>query len=176
MKECKLIAIAAVSIDGVIGIGNEIPWHIPEDFKHFKQTTMGHTLLVGYNTYLTLPNKALNGRDLIVLYGDNDISSFVEYTNVFFCKDLVELNTMLYERDVDILYIIGGSMIYDIFIDNCDEAIITWVNKSYPNGTKTFPIVKLFANFVIDEDQDWQRSTGGMLYKVTNYKRENGKN
>ncbi|MHA1169887.1 MAG: dihydrofolate reductase, partial [Candidatus Hodarchaeales archaeon] len=63
----KLVIIAAVSVDGVIGIGDDIPWYIPEDFKHFKKTTMGNMLLVGATTFKTLPKKAHEGREFIIL-------------------------------------------------------------------------------------------------------------
>jgi dihydrofolate reductase len=92
MKHCKLIIIAAVSVDGVIGIGDKIPWRIPEDFQHFRETTMGHMLLVGYNTYKTLPEKAFEGREYIVLNSNNPI---VPRINVY---QFSELQTILGDR------------------------------------------------------------------------------
>lgn len=167
----KLIVIAAVSIDGVIGIDNEIPWRIPEDFKHFRNITMGNTLLVGYNTYLSLPPKAFEGRDYIVLNGGNSFNHD-DKSNIQQFKDFNTVYELLMndESNIEKVFIAGGAMIYDTLIDYCDEAIITWVNKIIPNGNKKFPIDKLFANFEVYDDQDWQRSTTGLLYKVTKYK------
>ena len=54
-------AIAAMSENRVIGRGNEIPWYIPEDFKWFKETTMGHVLVMGRRTFESI-GKALPGR------------------------------------------------------------------------------------------------------------------
>ena len=91
MTNCKFILIAAVSVDGVIGIDNEIPWRIPEDFKHFRNTTMGNMLLVGYNTYKTLPAKAFEGREYMVVTGGNpieDVSPDIYHFS--------ELDTILY--------------------------------------------------------------------------------
>ena len=59
-------AIAAMSENRVIGRGNEIPWHIPEDFKWFKETTMGHVLVMGRRTFESI-GKALPGRETMVL-------------------------------------------------------------------------------------------------------------
>jgi len=170
----KFIAIAAVSIDGVIGIDNEIPWRIPEDFKHFRNTTMGNVLLVGYNTYLSLPPKAFEGRDYIVLNGGNPFNHD-DKSNIYQFKDFATVYELLSndKSKLEKVFIAGGAMIYDTLIDYCDEAIITWVNKVIPNGNKKFPIDKLFANFEVINDGDWLKSSTGLLYKVTYYKKEN---
>ena len=63
-------AIAAMSENRVIGRGKEIPWHIPEDFKWFKETTMGHVLVMGRLTFESI-GKALPGRETLVLSRGN---------------------------------------------------------------------------------------------------------
>ena len=55
-----------MSLNRVIGAGNKIPWHLPEDFKFFKQTTMGHILLMGRKTFESI-GRPLPGRETIVL-------------------------------------------------------------------------------------------------------------
>jgi dihydrofolate reductase len=167
----KLIIIAAVSVDGVIGIDNEIPWRIPEDFKHFRNTTMGNMLLVGYNTFKTLPPKAFEGREYIVLNSNDPIEDLVgvyqfrELSTVFY---LIEDDKTKFDK----IFVAGGAMVYDTLIDHCDECIITWVNKEIPNGNKRFPIVKLFTNFEVYSDQDWQMSKTGLEYRIVFYKRK----
>jgi dihydrofolate reductase len=172
MDNCKFIIIAAVSVDGVIGIDNEIPWRIPEDFKHFRNTTMGNMLLIGYNTYKLLPAKAFEGREYIVLTGGNPIEDVSP--DIYHFRDLNMVFSVLNNPDIDVkkIFIAGGEMVYNSLIDYCDEAIITWVNKTIPNGNKRFPIVKLFANFEVNSDQDWQTSKSGLQYKITFYKRK----
>jgi len=172
MNNIKLIIIAAVSVDGVIGIDNEIPWRIPEDFKHFRNTTMGNMLLVGHNTFKTLPEKAFEGREYMVVCGDNPI--YDHSCNVYQFSQLDTVLSLLYDEktDIDRIFVAGGAMIYESLIDRCDECIITWVNNTYPNGNKKFPIVKLFTTFVPYSDQEWQMSKTGLQYKVTHYKRQ----
>ena len=172
MKYCKLIIIAAVSVDGVIGIDNEIPWRIPEDFKHFRNTTMGQMLLVGYNTYKLLPAKAFEGREYIVITGGNPIEDVSP--DIYHFRDLDMAFSVLDgpNCDVEKVFVAGGEMVYNSLIDYCDECIITWVNKTIPNGNKRFPIVKLFANFEVYSDQDWQTSKSGLQYKITFYRRK----
>ena len=174
MAKVKLIAIAAVSVDGVIGIGNTIPWNIPEDYKHFRKTTIDNTLIVGSTTFHTLPEKALENRNYLVLNGGDKF----EYNrpNVKQFSSSEELLALIEENpheftDNNTIYVIGGAGIYNSLINKCDEAIITWVGKSYPYGDKKFPIDRIFNDFELYRDEDWHRSTNGMLFKVCTYHR-----
>ena len=65
----KVTVIAAVSQNGVYGEGEKIPWYIPEDFKHFKELTIGCTVIMGRGTWESLPPKfrPLPHRDNIVI-------------------------------------------------------------------------------------------------------------
>ena len=174
MKQMKLIIIAAVSVDGIIGIDDDIPWHIPEDFKHFRNTTIGNMLLVGATTFLTLPPKAHEGRQFIILNNGEFLPlkgiQYYQFKHLETVLDLLGNG----KNDFDKVFIIGGASIYDQLIDFCDDVIITWVNKTCPEGNKKFPITKLFTNFDVYSDQDWQKSTSGLSYKVTYYTKSNG--
>lgn len=169
----KVIIISAVSIDGVIGVDENIPWRIPEDFKHFRKTTMDNLLIMGYNTFETLPAKALEGREYVVLQGDHpfpekpdgDVYRFRELSTVL---ELIARG----KNSFDKVFVAGGAMVYESLIEYCDEAIITWVNKTYPEGNKRFPIDELFTNFEEDNNPDWERSSTEILYKVMHYKRK----
>ena len=66
MSAYSFQAIAAMSLNRVIGNKNNIPWHLPEDFKWFKKTTMGHVLLMGRKTFNSI-GRPLPGRDTVVL-------------------------------------------------------------------------------------------------------------
>jgi len=170
----KLIAIAAVSLDGVIGVGDEIPWRIPEDFKHFRDTTMGHVLLVGRATYLTLPKKAHEGREYIVLNGGERIPDLD--TNHFQFSRIDTVLHLLNHKNttIDKVFVIGGASIYTQLLDYCDEAIITWVDKFVPEGDKRFPIMKLLEEFSCVNSADWQMSKTGVQYKIRYYERRYG--
>lgn len=170
MKNYKLVAISAVSLDGVIGVGNDIPWHIPEDFKHFRNTTMGHPLIVGANTYHTLPDKGFENRFYYVINGGNIIEN--TRPNVMQFSGIDELFEYLNDRNiegVETIFVAGGSMVYNSLIGDCDEAIITWVNKSIPNGNKFFPIDEIFRNFDTLNESEWVKSKSGITYKITHY-------
>lgn len=61
-----LALIAAVARNGVIGAGNRLPWHLPEDLRHFRALTLGHAVIMGRRTWQSLPG-ALPGRQNIVV-------------------------------------------------------------------------------------------------------------
>lgn len=170
MKNTRFIAIAAVSTNGVIGIDNEIPWRIPEDFKHFRETTMGHVLLVGYNTYLTLPLRAFEGRKYIVL--NDAMSAEQEFSdNIFQFKYLKDAIKFIADDrfEHNKIFVAGGAMIYHTMINYCDEAIITWVNKNIQNGDKFFPIGEIFTNFTAIDDSGLIMSKTGIEFKIRKY-------
>jgi dihydrofolate reductase len=172
MKYCKLVIIAAVSVDGVIGIGDQMPWRIPEDFKHFRNTTMDNILLVGYNTYKTLPPKAFEGREYIVLNGHHPIE---DLAGIYQFRNLDMIFSILDNKNLDFnkIFVAGGAQVYDSLIDYCDECIITWVNLNISEGNKRFPIDKLFANFAVYHENGWQNSKNNILYKITYYRKNN---
>src|SRR5258706_1819736 len=62
----KIYLIAAVAANGVIGREGQLPWHLPEDLKHFKRLTLGHPIIMGRRTWESL-GRALPGRDNIVV-------------------------------------------------------------------------------------------------------------
>ena len=66
MSALPFKAIAAMSLNRAIGNGNSIPWHLPEDFKWFKETTMGHVLAMGRKTFESI-GRPLPGRETVVL-------------------------------------------------------------------------------------------------------------
>jgi len=173
MEKMKLIIIAAVSVDGVIGIGDNIPWRIPEDFKHFRETTIGNMLLVGATTFKTLPPKAHEDREFIVLNGGDYIQELPSKGYYQFKRLDVVLELLGNGRnDFDKIYVIGGASIYEQLIDYCDEAIITWVNKTYPEGDKRFPVIKLINDFTITGETVWMKSKTDYVFKHVNYKRK----
>jgi len=170
----RLIMIAAVSVDGVIGIDDDIPWHIPEDFQHFKNTTMGNMLIVGATTFKTLPKKVHEGREFIILNSGKRFD--LPEPNYHQFSSLNTVLTLINDMNLnfDKTYVIGGAGIYSALIDYCNEAVITWVDKKYPEGNKRFPIDNLFTNFEETSNQGWKQSRTGLGYIISYNKRKDG--
>jgi dihydrofolate reductase len=127
MKHFK--AIAAMSLNCVVGDGNKIPWHLPEDFKWFKQTTLGHVLVMGRRTFESI-GKPLPGRETIVLS-----RSGWSHPGVRTVASLDESRAHIGERQA---FICGGAQIYAQALPLCSDLFLTLVKREIP-GDAFFP-------------------------------------
>src|SRR5712672_1732786 len=104
MKPFK--AIAAMSLNRVIGAGSKIPWHLPEDFKWFKQMTSGHIVVMGRKTFQAI-GKPLPNRTTIVL-----TRSPMEVKGVLAIPDLSQLESVVASMEADReIFICGGAQV-----------------------------------------------------------------
>ncbi len=121
-----LQAIAAMSLNRVIGAGNKIPWHLPEDFKWFKKMTTGHVIVMGRKTFESI-GKPLPGRETIVL----SRSQFL-YPGVRTVPRLEELESLAGDRQV---FICGGAQIYEQALPRCSDLYLTLVKRTVAGDT-----------------------------------------
>jgi len=113
----------------VIGNAGTIPWHLPEDFKFFKATTMGHAILMGRKTYESI-GKPLPGRENIVLS-----RRMPETQGITVIHSLDELKEPTDGRD---LFVIGGEEIYRLLLPKVQELYVTKVPRVI-EGDTSFP-------------------------------------
>ena len=125
----KIKAIAAMSENRVIGNRGDIPWHLPEDFKWFKKTTMGDILVMGRKTYESI-GRPLPGRDTYVLRRTPR-----EITGVHSFTDLDALDQLITNQTI---WIAGGGEIYKQMLGKCSELYLTRVHRSV-TGDAFFP-------------------------------------
>ncbi|MGC6425136.1 MAG: dihydrofolate reductase [Lentimonas sp.] len=127
MKTYK--AIAAMAENRVIGNKGDIPWHLPEDFKWFKKTTMGDILVMGRKTYESI-GRPLPGRQTFVLSRQTR-----EIPGVQSVTDL----EMLDHLDTDkTIWIAGGGEIYRQMLPHCESLYLTRVHRTV-DGDARFP-------------------------------------
>ena len=122
-------AIVAMAENRVIGNAGTIPWHLPEDFKFFKATTMGHAILMGRKTYESI-GKPLPGRENIVL--SRTMSETPGVTIIRSIDELKELENKLDGRD---LFVIGGEEIYRLLLFKVQELYITKIPRTIEGDT-----------------------------------------
>lgn len=142
-------AIAAMSLNRVIGRDNQIPWHLPEDLRWFKQMTTGHVVVMGRRTFESLP-KPLPGRRIIVLTRDPQrfISAhaaeprgFREWPGVneagdlLVCRAFEDLDPSRFPSEV---FVCGGAEIYRQALPRCADLYLTLVKREVP-GDAFFP-------------------------------------
>ncbi len=118
MKRFK--AIAAMSLNRVIGNGNQIPWHLPEDFKWFKSTTLGHVLVMGRKTFESI-GRPLPGRETIALSRTGWSQPGVRTV-----ASLDELPALVGDRQA---FICGGAQIYEQALPLCSDLFLTLVKR-----------------------------------------------
>ena len=148
-----MIAIAAMSGERVIGAGGKIPWHISEDLKFFKRTTLGHVVVMGRKTFESL-GKPLPGRENWVL---SRTASF-EGARIF--RHPSEIVPPGDGREV---FVIGGAELYAALLPHCREILLTHVNLSVSGDT-------WFPEFESEFDRG-QVIESGPNYEIQRYRR-----
>jgi dihydrofolate reductase len=127
MKHFK--AIAAMSLNRVIGAGNKIPWHLPEDFRWFKQLTTGNVIVMGRKTFESI-GKPLPNRETIVLS-----RSQFSFPGVRTISDPGEIDLAAESREV---FICGGAQVYAQALPRCSDLYLTLVKREV-DGDAFFP-------------------------------------
>ena len=126
----RVVLVAAVADNDVIGADGGIPWHIPDDFAHFKQTTLGHTLVMGRATYDSI-GRPLPGRTTVVLTRDPHWSA----AGVRTAASLAEAFALAEQLPGDVM-VVGGAQVYADAMRYADEQVLTRVHLSPPGDTR----------------------------------------
>jgi len=124
-----IIIVAALAENGAMGKQNDLPWHLPKDFAHFKALTSGHPIIMGRKTLESLPGK-LKDRPHIV------ISKNPEYQPKF---DIEGLATSIQEAvdqcEDSTVYIVGGAQIYALALPLATKMVLTHVKVTVEADT-----------------------------------------
>ena len=124
--------IAAVAKNRAIGFQNKLIYWLPNDLKRFKALTTGHTIIMGRNTYLSLPKGALPNRRNVVL--SRSAKAFPD------CEVFPSLEKALKScKDDEQVYIIGGAKVYEQAIDFADRLCLTEINDTPKEADAFFP-------------------------------------
>ena len=118
--------------NGAIGKGNDIPWYAPEDLKFFKRETLGGAIVMGRNTWDSLPFKPLKDRMNIVVTSKGCAAEHI-------CKSVSEAVQLGYDHGYRRVYGIGGAGIYREMIEIADRLLITEVDLSVKDADTFFP-------------------------------------
>ncbi len=147
-------AIWAQSLDRIIGDGEDMPWHLPEDLKHFKETTLGCPVIMGRRTWESLPFKPLPGRTNIV------ISS--RQTGEW--SSGAEVHRKLPALDTD-AWVMGGAQLYEATLDHVDIIERTLIDATLapllPHNAVLAPHVP--EEFDLVHESEWITSERGRI-------------
>ncbi|EMA04670.1 dihydrofolate reductase [Haloferax denitrificans] len=137
----RFVLVAAVADNRVIGRDGDMPWHLPEDLKHFKRTTTGHPVVMGRKTYESiarqldgpLPDRhsvVLTSRDLDLPEGAEAVDSVA--AAVAAAEDAAA------EMGVETVYVVGGATVYEQFLDRAAGLVLTELDAPHEGDTR-FP-------------------------------------
>lgn len=117
-----------------IGCNNSIPWHSSADFAHFKEETKGRIIIMGYNTWKSLPKKPLPGRMNIILISREcyDIEQYADDTSVMFLPERCLPELLMFNPES---IVIGGAKIYKAALPYVQEVIHSTVKGTYKCDT-----------------------------------------
>ena len=131
MKNLNMILAAAQ--DNAIGRKGGIPWHISEDFKFFKATTMGHTVIMGWMTWVSLGSKPLPGRQNFVI--SLEPLPEPQFDNVRFFSSLEDA----LEAAGEDAFIMGGGYTYRQALPFATKIYLTRIHTTIPDADTFFP-------------------------------------
>ena len=135
-------AIVAVDNNWGIGFNGDLLEHIPEDLKYFKELTTGHVVVMGTNTWNSLPIKPLPRRGNIIISRAD---------RLIMCKNTLRLHMEdvldYFDYTEDDIFIIGGGSIYNQLLPFCDRVYVTKIYKDHDNVDTYFPN--------LDKSEEW---------------------
>ena len=128
-----LSIVVAKAKNNIIGKDNKLVWNLPEDMKHFKELTDGHTIIMGRKTFESI-GRVLPNRKHIIFSQNPDLK--INNENVQVVHSLLEIQELIEEKDE--AFVIGGSMIYNFLMPYVKKMYITEINEEF-DGDTFFP-------------------------------------
>lgn len=159
----RLSAIVAMASNRVIGVNNQLPWHLPADLKRFKQLTMGHTIVMGRKTYESI-GRPLPGRTMIVVTRQRGYAP--EGVKVTHSVD----EALALARGDDEVFIIGGAELFVQTLERLDRLYLTRIERDVTGDTH-FPEVDLSMWKLIEEEHHPAGPPDALPYAFLTYER-----
>lgn len=157
--------IAAIASNHAIGKDNQLLWHLSDDLKRFRELTWGKTVIMGRNTWLSLPRRPLPGRRNIVL---TDRPGECEEGCIM--VNNIESALQLTSPDEEV-FIIGGGSVYRQFMPLAHQLYITRINQPFDADT-FFPEISP-DQWELTEHSDWYPAPeGSFMYRFEKYRRK----
>lgn len=163
-----LRAIVVVDKNYAIGRAGQLLVHVPEDLKHFRQTTAGGILIYGRKTLATFPGaKPLPKREnwILTRYPGEDQEGLRYFTT------REELLSAIEADEERRYWIIGGASVYEQFLDECEEVVLTALDYEATDPDRYFPRVDRNPEWQLVHSSEPQPSVAGFSFQVQTYQR-----
>ncbi|MGM0566631.1 MAG: dihydrofolate reductase [Bacteroidota bacterium] len=157
--------IAAMDHKGLIGSNNDIPWYIPHDLKRFKRITSGHTVIMGRQTFESLPKPLPKRRNIVITSDRQYQKTGIEVVHSI--EDAIRIADKKQEN-----FVVGGSAIYEQFLPFANKLYLTFI-KAVFEGDTYFPKVD-FSNWkLVDEEAHQTDDEPPLQFVYKTYERIN---
>ena len=156
--------IVAIAQNNAIGKDNDLIWHISDDLKRFKALTSGHTVIMGRNTWNSLPRRPLPKRRNIVL--THDVTFAEEGAEV--AHSLQQVLEMV--RDEEEAFIMGGAAVYRQFLPFVNHIYVTWVWQDF-DADVHFPVIDMSVFAKVSESEVFVDAESGLRFSYADYQR-----
>ena len=143
----KLSAIVAIDRNGAIGKQGQLLCHMPADMRHFKETTMGHSIVMGRKTFESFPKGALPGRQNIVITRSRDYAA-QGVTVAHSVDEALAAATMPGE-----VFVIGGEQIYRATFPLVDTIYLTVIGHKFEGVDAHFPRIDMRSWKIVDQEE-----------------------
>lgn len=164
MTEKKTSIIVAIADNYAIGKDNQLLWHLSEDLKRFKILTSGHAVVMGKNTYFSLPVRPLPNRINIVI---TDVPEEI----IDGCKMAYSIDDAIEKMDTDKEnFIIGGGSIYKQFLPIVQKLYLTRVHKDF-EADCFFPEINFSEWELLSEERNKKDEKTGIIYSYLIYQK-----
>ena len=156
--------IVAIAQNNAIGKDNDLIWHISDDLKRFKALTSCHTVIMGRNTWNSLPRRPLPKRRNIVL--THDVTFAEEGAEV--AHSLQQVLEMV--RDEEEAFIMGGAAVYRQFLPFVNHIYVTWVWQDF-DADVYFPVIDMSVFAKVSESEVFVDAESGLRFSYADYQR-----
>lgn len=161
VRKKNLAVIVAIGLDSAIGINGDMVWHIAADLKRFKRLTMGHTVIMGRKTWLSLPKGALPGRRNIVVTRDADFHPSGAET-ASSPEKAIEM-----AGDDPMPFIIGGATIYEQTLPYATHLFLTLIESRCAEADTRFPEIEP-DQWALSAEEEGGTTASGLSYRFLN--------
>jgi len=160
--------IVAIAENNAIGKDNDLLWHISEDLKYFKKITSEHTVIMGKNTWLSLPVKPLPKRKNIII----STSLSINIENAFVVNSIQDAIDMCDDNVEN--FVIGGGAIYEQFLPVADKLYITKVHQAF-DADIFFPEIDTNKFILESQSEMFTDEKSSLKYSFLIYKKRDCK-
>ena len=161
-----LSIVVAKAKNNIIGKDNKLIWHLPEDLKHFKELTTGHTIIMGRKTFESL-GRVLPNRKHIIFSQNPDFK--VNDENVEVVHSLLQIQELIEGEEE--AFVIGGAMIYNFLMPYVKKMYVTQIDKEF-DGDTFFPKIDESEWEVLDVKKGIRNDENNLDYEFITYERK----